>query len=370
VSVLPEAGLVSFARGVPSPDMFPLDLLADCAVRAIEQHGRVALNYGPPAGYEPLRAWIAERHGVDPERVLVTPGSLIGLNLVVRRLCAGGATAIVEAPTYDRMLHALADAGAAVAQVGRADDGIDLDRLTALARNRPALVYVLPTFHNPTGRTLDEAQRRALVDVAVAHDLVVFEDDPYGLLRIEGTRPPSLLSLFEAAERPDLVIHASSFSKSVAPGLRAGYLIVPEPLQARLAADIQRLYVSPPLMPQAQLYEFLAGGHLEPHLATLADFLRPRRDALLAALERLGDGARWTRPEGGYFLWLELAQPIDATRLAVRAHERGVAFVPGAGFYAADPVASSARLSFSYPAVDEIAVGADRLVDLILEEAR
>ncbi len=372
-SVIPEAGVISLARGVPSPDMFPIDLLAGCARRAVAEHGRVALNYGAPGGYEPLRAWIGQRHGVAAERVLVTPGSLVGLNMVVRQLC-GERGAIVEAPTYDRMLHALADAGAPVGSVGRSDDGIDLERLAELAARepRPALLYVLPTFHNPTGRTLDLAQRTALVEVCIAHDLVVFEDDPYGLLRIDGQAQPSLFSLLHDAGRPDLALHASSFSKTVAPGLRVGYLVLPEHLVAGLTAAAQRLYVSPPMLPQAQLHEFLAAGHLEPQLEFLAGFLQPRRDALLAALERLPEGATFTRPGGGYFLWAEFGDGIDATALEPRAHAAGVSFVPGAGFFAGEPVASSARLSFSYPTVDEIVLGAERLVRLVrsVQEAR
>jgi 2-aminoadipate transaminase len=367
ISVVPDPDVISFARGIPSPDMFPLEQLAECARKAVVEHGRVALNYGTPGGYEPLREWIAARHGVTPARVLVTPGSLIGINLIVRQLCAGR-EAIVEAPTYDRMLHALADASASVATVGRDESGLDLARLADLAGRSPgpALLYVLPTFHNPTGRTLDLDQRRSLVEVAVAHDLPVFEDDAYGLLRIEGEAQPSLLSLLREAGREDLGIFASSFSKSVAPGLRVGYLVLPEHLVAPITAAASRLYVSPPLMPQAQLLAFLEAGYLEPHLETLAAFLRPRRDALLESLAGLPDGAAWTRPEGGYFLWLELPARLDAAELNDRAtREIGVSFVPGAGFFADDPRRSSARLSFSYPSVEQMRTGADRLVELV-----
>ncbi len=366
LSVLPAAGTISFARGVPSPDMFPLERLAECARQAVLDHGRVALNYGAPAGYEPLREWIAARHGVAASQVLVTPGSLIGLNLVVRTLCAGRSAA-VEAPTYDRMLHALADANAAVLTVPRSGAGLDLDRLATLASgaDRPALLYVLPTFHNPTGTTLDLEQRRALVAIAIEHDLTVFEDDPYGLVRIDGTPQPYLHDLFREQGRPDLAIFASSFSKSVAPGLRAGYLVLPPGLVAQLTEAASRLYVSPPLLPQAQLHAFLAAGDLEPHLTTLAAFLKPRRDALLAALEGLPPDATWTRPEGGYFLWLELPGGLDGEALAERAVAVGVTFSAGAGFFAAEPRRATARLAFSYPSVAEIEAGAARLVNLI-----
>ena len=296
VSVLPDPGVISFARGVPSPDMFPLELLAACAEHAVREHGRVALNYGPAAGYAPLQAWVAERHGVAPERVLLTPGSLIGLNLVVRRLCPG---------------------------------------------------------------------REALVEVAVAHDLPVFEDDPYGLVRIDGEPQPMISTLLREAGRDDLAIFAASFSKTVAPGLRVGYLVLPEHLVADISTAVSRTYVSPPMLPQAQLHAFLSGGHLEPHLADLGVFLRPRRDALVEALDGLGDAIRFTRPGGGYFLWLELPDHVDATELERQARAAGVTFVPGAGFYAGEPRRSTARLAFSYSTVEEIREGAARLVELI-----
>ena len=231
------------------------------------------------------------------------------------------------------------------------------------------MLYVLPTFHNPTGRTLDLAQRQALVELAVAHDLTVFEDDPYGLLRVEGEAQPSLHSLLCEAGREDLAIFASSFSKSVAPGLRVGYLMLPERLVAPLTSAVARTYVSPPLMAQAQLQLFLDGGYLEPHLALpgRVPAAAPRRAA--RRLRRAARGSTWTRPDGGYFLWLELPGQLDAAEVNDRAAEVGVTFVPGSGFFADHPRRSSARLAFSYPSVDQIRTGAERLVDLIRRRA-
>jgi DNA-binding transcriptional MocR family regulator len=368
MSVLPDAAVISLARGIPSPDMFPVRELAESARRAVEEDGRVALNYGPPAGYGPLQEWLAARHGTTPERILVTPGSLIGLNLVVRHLFAAGGRAVVEAPTYDRMLHALAGLADDVMTVARTDDGIDLDRLREICRAtpRPRFLYVLPTFHNPTGRTLTLAERHALVDVALEHDLLVFEDDPYGLLRVDGEPQPYLYELLRERGGGELAVFASSFSKIVAPGLRVGYLVLPEALVGPVEALAMRMYVSPPLLPQAQLLQFLRGGHLEPHLDFLRGFLRPRRDALLDVLEQgLAGGATWTRPDGGYFLWLELPEPLDAEELNARARDAGVTFVPGAGFFSDGSGHGAARLSFSYPSVEEIREGATRLVAIV-----
>ena len=350
--------------------MFPVEALARSARRAVENDGRVALNYGPPAGYAPLREWLGARHGVAPERVLVTPGSLIGLNFVVTHTFRDGGTAIVEAPTYDRILHALAATGADIAPVDNTAAGLDLDHLRKLAAGnpKPKLFYLLPTFHNPTGRTLTLEQREEIVAIAVEHELLVVEDDPYGLLRIDGEPRPYVHELLREAGGEHLAVFASSFSKSVAPGLRVGYLVLPEALVAPFEALATRTYVSPPLLPQAQLLDFLASGAFEPHLKSLASFLRPRRDALLERLEAdLSGLAQWTRPEGGYFLWLELPPEVDAERLNAAATAVGVSFVPGAGFFGGGRGHNTARLSFSFPTVDEIQLGARRLTALVLE---
>ena len=348
MSVLPAAGAISFARGIPSPDLLPVEQLAEASRRALERHGRVALNYGPSAGFGPLREWIAARHGVATERVVVTPGSLIGLGFLVRHLLAGGGRTLVDSPTYDRMLHLVRAAGA-----------------EAVAEPPARLAYVMPTLHNPTGRTLTLSEREQLADVIVEHELTVVEDDPYGLLRLDGEPQPHLHQLLGDRGAGELAVLMSSFSKSVAPGLRAGYLVLPEALVAPVEALATSTYVSPPLLAQAQLYEFLAAGHLEPHLADVRAALRARRDALLEVLDaELESHATWTRPDGGYFLWLELAEG-SAARLAERAAAAGVPIVPGAGFFPGPGGERSARLSFSYPSVAEIREGAPRLAALI-----
>jgi 2-aminoadipate transaminase len=368
MSVLPGTGMISFARGVPSPDMFPLARLAESARRAVENDGRVALNYGPPSGYGPLRDWLGNRHGVPAERIFITPGSLIGLNFLVSYFCREGGRVIVEAPTYDRMLHSLEAAGAEIVAVDRGKDGLDLDALRRLTGSgpRPKVLYVLPTFHNPTGLTLTLAQRRQLAELALEQEVLVFEDDPYGLLRLEGEPLPYVHALLRDLGGDHLALFSSSFSKTVAPGLRVGYVILPETLVAAFELIATRTYVSPPLLPQAQLYDFLATGGLEPQLEFLQSFLRPRRDVLLKGLEdEMPEGTQWTRPEGGYFLWLELPSELDTVELSERAGAAGVAFVPGTSFFHDDRGRESARLSYSYPSVEEIRVGASRLADVV-----
>src|SRR5919109_4715493 len=198
---------ISFARGVPAPECIPANELADCARAAVERDGATVLSYGAAAGYQPLREWIAARHGVDPSRVLVTNGSLQGIAFLAERFA--GARVLVESPTYDRPLKLLAAHKADVTAVAMDDEGLDLDALEqALATGpKPAFLYTIPTFQNPSGRTLTEERRRRLVELAHAHDLLVLEDDPYGLVRFEGTPPPTLYEL-DGGER---VIYSSSF---------------------------------------------------------------------------------------------------------------------------------------------------------------
>jgi 2-aminoadipate transaminase len=370
MSVLPQPGVVSFARGVPTPDLFPIEELAECAARVVREHGRVALNYGDPAGYAPLRVTVGDRHGVEAGRVLLTPGSLLGLRIAAQLLMAArGRRVLVEAPTYDRMLHLLGDLGAEVVVVERGADGLDLDALArvASAEPRPAFLYTLPTFHNPTGRTLDVAAREALADVVAEHALPVLEDDPYGLLRFEGEASPSLNALLRWRGAGRLAAFASSFSKSVAPGLRVGYLILPEHLVADATALALRLYVSPPLLPQAQLNAFLEAGLLDPHLVRASAAMRERRDALLDGLAADLPEARAVRPDGGYFAWLELPAPLDADDLAARAPAAGVAFVPGSSFFADGRRGGAARLAYSFPSPAEIRDGTARLGALVRE---
>jgi 2-aminoadipate transaminase len=367
-TLLPDPGVVSFARGIPSPETFPTAQLIDSCRRALERHGSVALNYGPPEGFAPLREWIARQHGVDPERILVTPGSIMGMSFVVRAFAATSAGAAVEAPTYDRMLGLMRRERIAIVTVRRDADTIDLDELRALFRapTRPAYLYVMPTFHNPTGRTMPRSQREELVELAIELDFTIVEDDPYGLLRIDGEPLPRLHELLRERGADHLGVLLSSFSKTVAPGMRIGYAVVPEQLVQPMRSLATAAYVTPPLLPQAVLHEFLVAGGFEDHLVGLRAFLRRRRDALLGVFsERMPADASWTRPGGGYFLWLELPSGQDAVTLAARARERGVAIVPGSGFFADSGGERAARLSFSYPSVEEVILGATRLADLV-----
>jgi 2-aminoadipate transaminase len=355
--------IISFARGVPAPECIPVDELADCARAAVERGGAAVLSYGSAAGYRPLREWIGERHGVDPNRVLVTNGSLQGLVFLAERFA--GRRVLVEAPTYDRPLKILAARGIETTALALDEKGLDLDALEQeLATDeKPAFLYTIPTFQNPSGRTLSTERRLRLVRLAREHELLVVEDDPYGLVRFEGEPPPTLFEL-DGGER---IVYSSSFSKTVAPGLRVGYFVLPEGLEQEVETLAVSTYITPVLLGQATVFEFLRRGGLEPNLERVRALLRARRDAMLEALEQQLPEAHWSRPEGGYFIWLELDADADAAALLDRAAAAGVTFVPGVDFGGAS---NSARLAFSFVSVDEIEEGVGRLARLVREPAR
>ena len=356
---------ISLARGIPAPECIPVEELADCARAAVVDDGATVLSYGSAGGYPPLREWIAARHGVEPGRVIVTNGSLQGFVFLSRLLAGCGERVLVEAPTYDRPLKILEELGAAVVAVPQTDEGIDVDALAAeLERGpRPAFLYVIPTFQNPSGRTLGVDARRRLVELALEHDLLVLEDDPYGLVRFEGVAPPTLHEL----DGGDRVIYSSSFSKTVAPGVRVGYLVVPEQLAGPLVDVATSTYITPALLSQATVREFVRRGVLERNLELVRSLLKARRDALLGALDDHlgGTGATWSRPEGGYFLWLELPRGTDVRALQRAAEERGVTFVPGPDFFPqARGGASAARLAFSFATPPQLVAAVERLAPL------
>ena len=355
--------VISFARGVPSPDILPVDLFGEAALAAVERDGRRILNYGPAAGYGPLREWIAARHGADPAQVVVTSGSLQGFDFVVRHLFASGGRAVVEAPSYDRTLKTLKRVAESVEAIALADDGLDVEAVAeSIGRNGPPkLLYTIPTFQNPSGRTLSLDNRRLLAELVLEYDLLVYEDDPYGLVRFEGEPLPSLYELTCGR-----VIFSSSFSKTIAPGIRVGYVVLPGALVGPVEGLATDTYVSAPIFVQGALYEFVSAGHFEPNLERTRAALRARRDAMLEALEReLDAGSSWSRPQGGYFLWLDLPAGVRADDLLVRAAERGVTFVRGADFYPDGRGEESARLAFSFPSVEEIHEGITRLGALV-----
>jgi 2-aminoadipate transaminase len=360
---------ISFARGVPAPECLPVEDLAECARTALERDGQRVLNYGPGGGYEPLRGRLGERHGVEPARVLVTNGSLEAFTLLARLLLdPSRPRVLVEGPTYDRPLKILADLGADVTAIPFGDDGLDLEALEreVAAGPPPAFLYTIPTFQNPSGRSQPLEVRRRLVELARKLELPVVEDDPYALVRFEGEPLPSLLELAEG----EGVIYTSSFSKVVSPGLRVGYVVAPAGLAGRLEDLATRTYLAPSFLPQATVSEYLDRGLLEPNLERIRRLLRARRDAMLDALSATcPPGTTWSRPEGGYFVWLDLPAGLDVASLLPRSEEAGVTFVKGADFYpGGSDGAHSARLAYSFVSPQEITEGIRRLGGVIAGE--
>src|SRR4051812_342916 len=351
---------ISFARGVPAPLALPVEELADCARAAVERDGQTVLNYGPVAGYQPLREWVAERHGVETNQVLITNGSLQGLSLLAGLLLDPGSRFLVEGPTYDRTLHIAARHQAEPVPLPMDDDGLDPGAIELPA----AFLYTIPTFQNPSGLTLSLERRRALAELAREGKLLVVEDDPYSLVRYEGERLPSIYELAEGQG----VVYSFSFSKIAAPGLRVGYLIGPAELIGRLEGLAVQTYLTPALLPQATVHEFVSRGRLEPNVKRVVGLLRERRDAMLEGFEQdFPDGTTWSRPQGGYFTWVDFPAGTDAAALLQRATERGVTFVQGSDFYPGQGGESSARLAFSFVSPAEIRSGVSLLAGALEE---
>jgi 2-aminoadipate transaminase len=349
--------VISFARGVPAPECIPVEELADCARTVVERDGRAVLSYGPASGYGPLRDWLADRHQVDPERIFITNGSLQGFVLLAERLAAGRRV-LAEQPTYDRPLKVLRGVGATVELLTCDDDGLDPDALAdALANgDPPAFLYLIPTFQNPSGRTLSLERRQRIVELARQHELLVLEDDPYGLVRFDGEPLPSLLELSGGE-----TAYSSGFSKTIAPGLRVGWFVLPAGLASEISTAANGTYISPVLLGQATAYEFVSRGLFEPNLERVRGLLRGRRDAMLDALDRELPHVETTRPDGGYFVWLDFGD-IDGTELLARVEEAGVTFVKGTDF---GGETSTARFAYSFVSVDEIADGVARIATVL-----
>ncbi len=357
---------ISFARGAPAPELIPAEELAECAHEVALRDGARVFAYGPGSGYAPLREWIANRHDVPVERVVLTVGGLQGFVFyAAEQLARRPGRVLVEAPSYDRPLKVLAREGVEIVALPMDDEGLDPDALTTELRGRPdaaSFLYTIPTFQNPSGRSLSSERRARLVEIVREHHLPVLEDDPYGLVRFEGAAPPSLLAL----EGGELVTYTSSFSKTVAPGVRTGYFVLPQSDAPGFEERAVSTYISPPFLPEAIVWEFIRRGRFEPNLERVQGELRARRDAMLHALEvHFGEHASWSTPEGGYFVWLDL-DAADTSELATRAEEAGVAFVPGAAFFprSSGLGGSSARLAFSYETPERIVQGIELLASL------
>jgi 2-aminoadipate transaminase len=352
--------LISFARGAPSLDIIDVEGLKAAAVRAFEADPAGVTAYGTSVGYPPLRKWIADKHGVAPEQVLVTNGSLQADAFLFNQLVRPGDAVVVERPTYDRTLLNLRQLGAEVHQVAMDPDGINIDELRALLESgvRPSIAHIIPNYQNPAGVTLPLAKRQALLALARDYGFTVFEDDPYADIRFRGESLPSMLSM----DTEGVVVHASSFTKTVCPGVRVGYLIGPVDLIADIARTATNLYISPGQVAEAIVYQFCVAGDIERSIRTVCTALGERAALLAEALRRYLPEARFVEPDGGYFLWVELPEDVEVDLLVPEAAARGVAVVKGSDFLL-DGGNHALRLAYSAVTPDQIDEGVRRLAD-------
>lgn len=367
VTARPE--VINFAGGLPAPELFDTDGIAAAYRAVFAGTPAQALQYSTTEGEPALRAALAERTAArglptTPDDLLVTTGSQQALSLLATVLLEPGDTVLVENPCYLAALQAFSLAGARVVAVPGDEHGLDPDALDELvARERPKFLYTVPTFQNPTGRTLPAARRAAVAEVAARRGLWIVEDDPYGELRYEGERVPWIATHPGAEDRTVLL---GSFSKVMAPGLRLGWLRAPAGLRRACTVAKQAADLHTPTVNQLAAARYLADNDLDAHVRRVAAVYGARRDAMLAGLPTaLPEGSAWTRPEGGMFLWARLPEPYDTTALLPDVVRHEVAYVPGAPFHAADPDRATMRLCFVTQTPDEIAEGLRRLEEAL-----
>ena len=372
LKVTEKPGIISFAGGLPSPQTFPIDAMREASERVLKDDGKAALQYAASEGYAPLREWVAQdllKQGmhVSPDQVLITTGSQQGLDLVAKILIDAGSRILVETPTYLGALQAFTPMEPVAVGVNSDDHGVDADDLRAKVGNgadKARFVYLLPNFQNPTGRTMTEARRAAVAQVAVETGLPIIEDNPYGDLWFDAPPAPSLSS-----RHPEGSVYLGSFSKILAPGLRLGYLVAPKTLYPKLLQAKQAADLHTPSFNQRVVAEVLKDGFIERHVPTIRALYKQQCEAMLAALDRemAGLGLTWNRPVGGMFLWVQLPKGLKAVPLLEKAVAKGVAFVPGFAFYAQDANESTLRLSFVTATVDQINTGMAALAAAIRE---
>lgn len=363
VTMRPE--IISFAGGLPSPETFPIERMKAAFDTVLSRQGKVALQYGPTDGYGPLREWIAQSlstpdNHIAMEQVLMVSGSQQALDLLGKVLIDEGSKVLVETPSYLGALQAFSVYQPEFVSVPTDDDGLlpqEVGRIADGAR----LLYALPNFQNPTGRTMPVERRLQLVETCARLGLPLIEDDPYGALSYRNEPLPKMVTM-----NPDGVIYMGSFSKVLTPGIRLGYVVAPVPLirkleQAKQAADLHTSQLT-----QMVVYETIKDGFLSQHIPSIRTLYANQCQAMLDAMaEFFPAGVTWNKPEGGMFIWVKLPAHIDSMQLLEEAIEHHVAFVPGAPFYANEPEKNTLRLSFVTVPPAKIREGVEKLAKLI-----
>lgn len=372
-----QPDVISFAGGLPAPDVFPVKEFQEASQKVLAEQGPQALQYSTTEGYRPLREMIARhtaRYGivVGPENILITSGSQQALDLIGKVFINPGDRILVEKPTYLGALQAWNAYQTEYVTVPLDDEGLQTDKLEEALRVSPKFLYVLPNFHNPAGVTLSLERRKRLIELADHYGVPIIEDDPYGQLRYEGDHLPSLVVLDNEFQRHNgapysgNVIYLSTFSKTLAPGLRLGWIIAPVEVIKKLVQAKQGSDLHTSTFTQMVAYEVAHGGFLDRHVRFIRQVYRERRDAMLHALERyFPKGVHWTHPQGGLFLWVILPEHLDASEVLKEAIQEKVAFVPGVAFYADGSGQNTLRLNFSYMTPDKIEEGIKRLARVL-----
>jgi len=366
LKVTQESDVISFAGGLPSPDVFPANDFRSACMHVLEEHGPEALQYGTTEGFTPLRQMIArhaKRYGITagPENILITCGSQQALDLIGKVFIDPGDQIIVEKPTYLGALQAWNAYEADFLGVLIDSEGIRLDELEQALEAGGKFVYLMPNFQNPTGITLSLERRKRIVELVAKHEVPLIEDDPYGQLRYEGKHITPLFAL----AGPD-VIYLSTFSKIISPGLRLGWMIAPPDIIHRLVQAKQGTDLHTSTLIQMVVYEISHGGFLDRQVRAIRSVYRERRDSMLSAMKKyFPAGVTWTQPQGGLFLWVTLPALLDSAEVLREALKEKVAFVPGASFYADGSGANTMRLNFSYPKPTIIEEGIHRLAKVL-----
>lgn len=373
--------VISFAGGMPAPDIFPIDEFREACIRVLDENGRAALQYGQTEGYLPLREMISRHTNaygikVNAENIMITNGSQQALDLIGKIFINPGDRILVESPTYLGALQAWDAYNAQYVAVPSDKDGIQVEHLEHALRTGPKFMYVLPNFQNPTGVTIPLERRIRLVELADRYGVPIIEDDPYGQLRFEGNHLPALEVLDDQLRGNHEcyhgnVIYLSTFSKTLAPGIRLAWVVATPEIIMKLVMAKQGTDLQPNTFAQYVAYEVSRQGFLEKHVKRIVDVYRTRRDVMLDALAtNMPDGVSWTHPEGGLFLWLTLPEGCDTQELLAHAVEKKVAFVPGHSFHPNGGGNNTMRLNFSYAQPDMIKIGIQRLSETIKEHLK
>jgi 2-aminoadipate transaminase len=368
-----QPDIISFAGGLPAPEVFPLKEFREACNFVLDHFGPQALQYSTTEGYLPLREMIARhtaRYGVEisPENILITSGSQQALDFIGRLFINRGDYIVVESPTYIGALQAWNAYGAQYIPVRTDENGMIVDELEEALRVGPKFIYILPNFQNPSGSTLSLERRQKLLEIADKYGVPIVEDDPYGQLRYEGEHIPSVVSLDSEYRGPNgghysgNVIYLSTFSKLLAPGLRLAWVVAPPQVIRKLVMAKQAADLHTSSFNQFVAYEVAKGGFLDEHVKVIRSIYKERRDVMIEMMEELfPPGVSWRKPQGGMFLWGILPEGMDSAEVLKRAVERKVAFVPGTAFHPRGGGENTMRLNFSYSSPETIREGVTRL---------